>query len=92
MQRVSVWCDDPLNQVARIMDILRRMGAELISLDLKEDGENGYLSVIDYAFDNVAANETFLKRLPLIPGVEILESRPLVHLVGPDRADSMAAC
>lgn len=85
MQRVCVSCDDPLNQLSRIVDILRRMDAVLSSLNLHQVGHDTYEATIDYAFKNTARAETFLARLDLVTGVVVLESRCLVQLAVPDQ-------
>lgn len=91
MQRVCVSCDDPLNQLSRIIDILRRMDASLSSLNVLQIDDDAYEATIDYAFENAAWAETFLARLDLVPGVEILESRGMVQLVVPDQPVQYAA-
>lgn len=88
MYRVCVSCDDPLNQVSRIIDILRRMGAGLTAMDLMQVGGEEFEVTIDYTFAAAAQAETFLARLHLVPGVDVLDSQGLVQLVVPARCAS----
>jgi len=88
--RVRVSCDDPLNQLSRIIDILRRMDATLVSLDLSMLAEEEYEAAIEYALDLPMRAETFLARLVLVPGIDVLESFAPIHLVSSDRQASSA--
>ena len=83
--QARVCCDDPLNQLSRIIDILRRMDATLVSLDLSKVDDEEYEAVIVYVFDSPIRVATFLERLALVPGIGILETLSPVHLVSNDR-------
>ena len=90
MQRVCVSCDDPLNQLSRIIDILRRMDATLVSLNLNQTDDGAYEAAINFAFSSVAWTNTFLARLHLVPGVEVHDSPTVVQLVSPAQSDRCA--
>lgn len=91
MYRVFICCDDPLNQLSRVIDILRRMGADLIAMDVKQSAQDAFDCAIDYAFEDGVRTATFVERLHLVPGVEVQENRSLLHLVGQDRSSGCLA-
>lgn len=76
MEKVQFRTLQPCDHIARALDVLRTMGFELETLDMRREDRGHYEVLLGYQPRGQLSHQTFLSRLARLRGLQFLGSSP----------------